>query len=85
MSVNMCAWCGAEITNEGVGYQNQLFCSDECCEEYQDDLVKNGEPNPEDLEKDFNADDLDNYDFGDDDELLDDDDEDDLDFADDDY
>ncbi|MFH1843174.1 MAG: hypothetical protein ABIF77_08190 [bacterium] len=82
MSVVHCTWCGAEITEEGVGYKGRLFCSDECCEQYQDDLEKNGEPNPEELEQDFIADDLEIYDFSDDGEMITDD-EDDLDLADD--
>jgi len=73
MNVDHCTWCGAEITAEGVGYKSRLFCSDECCEEYQNDLEKNGEPNPEELEKDFIVEDLESFDYGDDGEISDDD------------
>ena len=74
MSVDECAWCSEEITGESVRFKNLVFCSAECCEEYQEDLARDDEPEPGDLDDDLSDEDLEDYDFDDDDdEDLDDD------------
>jgi hypothetical protein len=49
MSRDRCAYCGAEINEASVEFRGLFFCSDECCEDYEDNLTINGEPNPEEL------------------------------------
>jgi hypothetical protein len=68
MSVDECAWCSAEITGESVRFKNLVFCSAECCEEYQEDLASDDEPDPGDLEGELSDEDLEDYDFDDDDD-----------------
>lgn len=65
MSMDKCAWCSGEVTDDDVRYRKRLFCSDECCDEYQDDLTTNGEPNPEELEQEFSAEDIEDIGFAD--------------------
>ena len=73
MKQDQCAFCGAEINEAGVEFRGLLFCSDECCEDYEDDLTVNGEPNPDELDPDELEDmDLDGGDF-EEDELSDND------------
>jgi hypothetical protein len=49
MSENQCTYCRAEIDEVSVEFRGLFFCSDECCEDYEDNLTINGEPNPEEL------------------------------------
>ncbi len=63
MDFSVCAQCGVEIENKGIHFRNHVFCSDECCEEYEaefadknepviDELV-DGNPGPEDIDDDL--------------------------------
>ncbi|MCP4292915.1 MAG: hypothetical protein GY780_13905 [bacterium] len=66
-----CTECGAEIEETGVQYRGLSFCSDDCCEEYEQKQLDSDEPDLEDL--DDEEDDLENLDEdlgyrGDDDE-----------------
>jgi len=73
MKEDQCAYCGAEINEAGVEFRGLFFCSDECCEDYEDNLTVNGEPNPDELDTDDLADlELDDGDF-EEDELSDND------------
>lgn len=47
-----CTQCGVEIEGRGVHYQGNHFCSDECCEEFDIEMVSNSEPQVEDLKLD---------------------------------
>ena len=49
MSSDRCAHCGVLIEEMGLEYKGLLFCSDDCCEEYEDNLLTNGEPDPAEL------------------------------------
>ncbi len=49
MKPDSCAHCGDEVGESGVEYKSRFFCSDECCEEYEDNLITNGEPDAKDL------------------------------------
>ena len=80
MEFNSCAQCGVDIESKGIHFRGQVFCSDECCEDYEALMADKGEPGLEELE----ADDLDPEDIGEDlgyrnggeeEELLDDDDD----------
>jgi len=79
MRRDQCEYCGAELDEMGIEYRGCFFCSDECCEEYEQNLAANGEPDPAELkdEKVEGMEFLDN-DFADDGEL-------DTEFDDDDY
>ena len=78
MDFSVCAQCGIEIEGKGIHFRDQVFCSDECCEEFEDEFSASGEPEleelDEDLESDFSEEDL-GYSDEDDsqDEYLDDD------------
>jgi len=59
MDRDRCAYCGAEISEAGVEFRGLFFCSDECCEDYEDNLTVNGEPNPDELAMDDDLEDVD--------------------------
>ncbi len=50
MDFEVCAQCGREIEGLGILFQGRHFCSDECCEEFEELLLVNGEPDPGELE-----------------------------------
>jgi hypothetical protein len=78
MDFSVCTQCGVGIESKGIHFRNHVFCSDECCEEYDAEFAAKGEPVieelvdedliPEDLEDDLGYRDVD-----DDDDPLDDD------------
>lgn len=81
MELNVCAQCGVEIESKGIHFRGKIFCGDECCEEFEAELVDKGGPEMEDFaDDDFEPEDLGDelgYRNGDDDDdLLDDDDDD---------
>ncbi len=49
MDFRVCTRCGKEIEGEGILFHKKYFCSDECCEEYEELLLNVGEPVPEEL------------------------------------
>ena len=71
MSIKECAWCGEEIANEGIKYNKLLFCSEECCDDYQDDVASKDD-DLDDMEDDFAEGDIKELDF-EEDGFLDDD------------
>jgi hypothetical protein len=79
MEFSVCSQCGSEIEGKGIHFRDRSFCSDECCDEFEEEFVASGEPDldelEEDIDEDFDDDDL-GYDNGDsdsDDDFLDDD------------
>ena len=44
MDFSVCAQCGVEIESKGIHFRNHVFCSDECCEEYETEFAEKGEP-----------------------------------------
>jgi hypothetical protein len=72
MDFSVCAQCGVEIENKGIHFRNHVFCSDECCEEYEAEFADKDEPIMDELMDDnLVPDDLDD-DLGYRDEDLDD-------------
>ncbi len=77
---SVCAQCGVDIEDSGIQFRGHVFCSDECCEEYEMDFQEKDEPeieefDPEDEDiEEFDEDDLGYSDKEDYDEDLDDDD-----------
>jgi hypothetical protein len=49
MEPRSCDYCGAEIEGDGIVHRKRAFCSDECCEAWEDELLNHGEPDAEDL------------------------------------
>lgn len=72
MEPRICDQCGQEIEEGGIRHRRRLFCSDECCEEFEDAFMSNGEPDDLDLDDD-DLDDLDPLEDADDLDGLDDD------------
>ena len=79
MDCSVCTQCGIEIEGKGIHYRDQVFCSDECCEEFDEEFVSSGEPDLKDLEEEVDPD-FDDEDLGyrdeedsEDDDFLDDD------------
>jgi len=81
MDFSKCIQCGVEIEGKGIHYQGRSFCSDECCEEFDEKFVASVEPKMDELDgDDFEDEDLAEEDLGyrdgeytDGDDLLDDD------------
>lgn len=44
MDYNVCARCGVEIESKGIHFRNKVFCSDECCEEFEAEAADKSEP-----------------------------------------
>ena len=47
MKPGECAQCGAEFEGPGIIHRGRFFCSDECCESWEDECARNGEPEPD--------------------------------------
>ncbi len=79
MDFSVCAQCGAEIESKGIHFRNNVFCSDECCEEYETEFAAKDEPVIDELvDEDSESEDLDEdlgYRDGDESDSLDDDDD----------
>ncbi len=56
MDFRVCAQCGKEIEGEGIFFHKRYFCSDECCDEYEELLLEDVDPVPEDLAMDDDED-----------------------------
>ena len=59
MDFNVCVRCGVEIESKGIHFRGKVFCSDECCEEFEAEAADKSEPViaelvDEDLELDDN-------------------------------
>ena len=56
MDFSVCGRCGKEIESKGIHFRNFVFCSDECCEEFDAEHSEKVEPNLEALDdEDFEA------------------------------
>ena len=79
MDFNVCTRCGVEIESKGIHFRGHVFCSDECCEEYEADFADKDEPVIDELMKDdLGSEELDDnlgYRDGDESDSLDEDDE----------
>ena len=65
MDFSVCAKCGVEIASKGIHFRNHVFCSDECCEEYDAEFAEKGEPVIDELlDDDLLSDDLDDDELG---------------------
>ncbi len=56
MDFSVCAQCGIEIEGKGIHFRNKVFCSDECCEEFEEAFSSSDEPDMEDLGEDLDDD-----------------------------
>ena len=50
METRTCTYCGVVIEAAGIDYRNHLFCSDECCEAFEDELLVRAAPDLDDLD-----------------------------------
>ena len=79
MDFTVCTKCGVEIESKGIHFRGHVFCSDECCEEYEAEFADKDEPVIDELMKDdLRSEELDDnlgYRDGDESDSLDDDDE----------
>ncbi len=79
MDFSVCTQCGVEIESKGIHFRNHVFCSDECCEEYETEFAAKDEPViGELLDGDSETEDLDEdlgYRDGEESDSLDDDDD----------
>ncbi len=48
-TVISCDYCGAAIEGDGIRHRQRVFCSDECCEALEDELLDHGEPDATEL------------------------------------
>jgi hypothetical protein len=44
MDFSICAQCGVKIENKGIHFRNRVFCSDECCENFEAEFADKGMP-----------------------------------------
>lgn len=60
MDIEVCAQCGGEIESKGVRFRDRVFCSDECCDEFEEELSAQDGLEMEDLDEldDLGEDDL---------------------------
>lgn len=49
MDIDVCVQCGKVIEGKGIRFRNRHFCSDECCEEWEELSLEDDEPIPEEL------------------------------------
>ena len=52
MDFTVCTQCGVEIESKGIHFRGHVFCSDECCEEYEAEFADKDEPVIDELMKD---------------------------------
>jgi hypothetical protein len=79
MDFTVCTQCGVEIESKGIHFRGHVFCSDECCEEYEAEFADKDEPVIDELmEDDLESEEIEDnlgYRDGDESDSLDDDDE----------
>lgn len=79
MDFIVCTQCGVEIEGKAIHFRNHVFCSDECCEEYETEFADKDEPVIDELmDEDAVSEDLDDdlgYREDDESDSLDDDDD----------
>lgn len=52
MDFKVCSQCGKEIEGAGVLFRENVFCGDECCDEFEEELSAKDVPSLNDLNKD---------------------------------
>lgn len=52
MDSKVCSQCGVELENMGVRFKDHVFCSDDCCDEFEEQLSGDDIPALEDLDDD---------------------------------
>lgn len=62
MDIEVCAQCGNEVDGKGVKFRDRLFCSDACCDEFEEELSAQDELEMEDLDDIGDLDDMDDLD-----------------------
>ena len=81
MTQSICSQCGADIDGTGIRHRGRLFCSDDCCESFEEEFLTKGEPGVHELDEDldedldFDEDDLDEDELEEDDDFSIDDDD----------
>jgi len=55
MEPRLCDHCGADVETDGIQHRRRLFCSDECCEAFEDKFMVSGEPDSFDLDDPFDG------------------------------
>ena len=69
MDFNVCTRCGVEIESKGIHFRNKVFCSDECCEEFEAEAADKSEPVIAELvDDDLDLDDEDDLGYSEDDD-----------------
>ncbi len=63
MDFSVCSQCRIEIEGKGIHYRDRVFCSDECCEEFEAAYVASDEPEVDELEDKVDSD-LEDEDLG---------------------
>ncbi|MEZ4386206.1 MAG: hypothetical protein R3D98_01260 [Candidatus Krumholzibacteriia bacterium] len=53
MEPRRCDHCGEVVLDQGIRHRRRLFCGDECCEAFEDEFMRVGEPDPVDLDEEF--------------------------------
>ncbi len=56
MDVEVCSQCGKEIDGQGVRFRDRVFCSDACCDVFEEELTAKDELDMEDLDEMENLD-----------------------------
>ncbi len=83
MDFSVCTQCGVEIESKGIHFRGHVFCSDECCEEYEAEFADKDEPAIDELvDEDLASEEFDEnlgYRDGNESDSLDEDDDDDFD------
>ena len=54
MDFTVCSQCGREIEGKAVRFQGHAFCSDECSEEFEEELSDQDIPPMDDLDQEGN-------------------------------
>ena len=49
MSQGICSQCGGDIEGAGIKHRARVFCSDECCETFEEAFLTKGAPALDDL------------------------------------
>ncbi len=66
MDYSVCSRCGVEIESKGIHFRNKVFCSDQCCEEFEAEAADKSEPVMGELvDDDLGSDDEDDLDYRD--------------------
>ncbi len=67
-----CAWCGDEVTGKPIRFKNMTFCSNDCRDEWEEDMEAGEEA---EFEEDLEGEEFEDEDLIDDDDSPDEDEE----------